>query len=555
MIDPALDVDGVDELARLIESNPNWVASLTDVDLAAISAELDEDQWRAFVRLLENQDPWRRNPATMMVALESRYKLWRYTQLLGERFRAAVLGESIRQIWALPARYGKSLVASQWGPAWAFDFDPTIRLILTSYGDELAQENAFAVRDILRTHNLRATLRRDRQKLDRFMTTAGGGLLASGIRSTMAGFGADGAVVDDPHKDWVEAHSKASRDKIDNQVRSVVRMRLETEMSWMIVCHTRWHPDDLTGRLLGRMEDGTGEPWELVRLPAVAEEYDPDSLDPLLRVPDLLGRLPGQVLEPERFSVAAVAARTLSLGTYLAASLEQQRPSPTEGDVFKRAWWQLDVEDMFSGSADAWVSSWDMKLKGKKTGDYVVGQVWARTGKDLWLLDMFRGRWDQPTVENAVALLMVRWPKVSKHYMENTGNGPEVMEALRTSYPKYELSDDIASELGMTEDEAEAVQRLRRRGMPGIIPVNPKGDKVARAIARTGTIEAGDVHLPGRAAWLGQFLEEVSAFPNTTHDDIVDALTQAIGKLHRRGGRGMRTYGEELRNTRATSVG
>jgi phage terminase large subunit-like protein len=236
--------------------------------------------------------------------------------------------------------------------------------------------------------------------------------------------------------------------------------------------------------------------------------------------------------------------------------MEQQRPAPLGGTIFKRAWWQIDLEDVFKGKADMWVSSWDMKLKQKKTGDYVVGQVWARTGKDLWLVDMIRGQFDQPTTENAVALMMIRWPAVGRHYMENTGNGPEVMEALRTAYPEYVLRDEIADELGMSIEERVAVQSLRRRGMAGIIPVNPKGDKVARAIAVTGSIEAGDVHLPREALWLGTFLEEMSNFTGygDAHDDIVDTATQAIGKLHRRG-RKARTYGEELRNTRAVSVG
>lgn len=549
-VDPTLD-----SLAAAIESDPEWVTTLSEADLRAISEQLSDDEWKAFVRILENLDPWRRNPATMMTTLEPRFHLWNYTNLLGEQFRKAVTGESIRQIWSLPARYGKSLIASRWGPAWALDYDPTLQLMLISYGDMLAIENAFAVRDILRVHGLRATLRRDRQKQDRFLTTAGGGLLGAGIRSTMAGFGADGAVVDDPHKDWIEAHSQAQRDVVDNQVRSVVRLRLEGEHSFILVTHTRWHPDDLTGRLLGRMEDGTGEPWELIRIPALAEAYDPESSDRWLRMRDPLGRAPGEPLEPARFSLKAVEDRALSLGVYLAGALEQQRPSPAEGNVFKRAWWRLDADQLFKGAADRWITSWDMKLKQKRSGDYVAGTVWARTGKDLWLLDMLRGQWDQPTVENAVALMMVRWPKIGRHYMENTGNGPEVMDALRTAHPGYEVSTEISGELAMTAEEISAVERLRRRGMPGIIPVNPKGDKTARGIAVTGTIEAGDVHVSERAAWLPTFLEELAAFPTGAHDDIVDSTTQAILKLRRRGKPGgARLFGEELRTTRAAGV-
>jgi predicted phage terminase large subunit-like protein len=151
-----------------------------------------------------------------------------------------------------------------------------------------------------------------------------------------------------------------------------------------------------------------------------------------------------------------------------------------------------------------------------------------------------------------VALFMVRYPQVRRHVMENTGNGPEVMDALRTAFPNYELRDEIASELGMTEDEATKVQAMRRRGMAGIIPNNPKGSKTVRAIAVTGTVEAGDVHVARSKPWLGTFLEEMGNFTGhgDAHDDIVDSVTQAIRRLHRRGGK-MRTYGAELRETHA----
>jgi predicted phage terminase large subunit-like protein len=150
---------------------------------------------------------------------------------------------------------------------------------------------------------------------------------------------------------------------------------------------------------------------------------------------------------------------------------------------------------------------------------------------------------------------MVRWPKIGRHYMENTGNGPEVMDALRTAHRGYEVSEEISGELAMTPEEKVSVENLRRRGMPGIIPVNPKGDKTARGIAVTGTIEAGDVHVSESAPWLPTFLEELAAFPNGAHDDIVDSTTQAILKLRRKGrAGGARLFGEELRTTRASGV-
>lgn len=518
-------------------------------DLAEAALSLAPDELEAFASALDDDDlvlleqtvgsrlatTWRGTPDAMAEHLTRHkpepYQRWPFARLLGRKFAEAVEGISTRQIWNMPAQYGKSWLASQWGPAWALDRYPDRRFILTSYADDLADRNALAVRDILMEHAglLRCTLRRDQRRQDRFSTEQGGGLLAAGIRAAMTGFPAHGVVVDDPFKDWPEAHSEAQRQLVWNQYRSVIRLRLTTEDAFIIVVMTRWHPDDLVGKLMAESENETGERWELVRLPEIAEEHDPKASDPVLRFPDPLGRKPGEILEPGRFGPEAVRQRHISLGSYLTAGMAQQRPAPEEGGEIKRAWWRL--EDRVPERADEWITSWDMKLKDKESGDFVVGGVWARTGKDYWLLDLYRGQWGFATTVNAIALAAVRHPQCRTHLLENSGNGPEVMAELQNKREDYEVSDDIASQLGMTETEREAVNALRRRGLNGVLPITPKGDKRARMRAVTPTIEAGDVHLPRHASWLGGFLDETAAFPNGLHDDQVDMTSQALSRL------------------------
>ena len=480
---------------------------------------------------------WRGTPATMAVHLDREHlQPFRYFMYLGEKFREAVEGTSTRQIWNLPSRMGKSLLASRWGPAWCLDRYPRSNLILASYGDDLAMENAVGVRHILREHeaDMRVQLRQDRQRQDRFATTDGGGLLAGGIQSALTGFGAGdhgGVVLDDPFKNWQEAHSAARRDLVWNNYRAVIRFRLESPDAWVIVVMTRWHEDDLTGRLLAGMEDETGEPWDLVRLPAFAEECDPTSLDRYARMPDPLGRAPGEVLEPLRFDAEHERDRALAAGSYLTAAMLQQRPSPEEGGELKRAWWKID--STMPTKWDDGLSSWDMKLKDNEAGDFVVGQLWVRTGADYWCLDQLRGQWNQSTTANAIALMAVRHPAIHAHVVENTGNGPEVMQVLREPMTDYTLTTEMAGELGMTIEEAGAVQALRRRGLPGLLPENPKGDKAIRVRAQSPYVEAGNVHLPEHASWLGTFLDEMSSFPNGSNDDQVDAWSQAMRRLAR----------------------
>jgi hypothetical protein len=528
-------MDHVSWRMSMTEGLARELAALSDDELAKLTAEMSDDEYDVVVGIIGGEggdlarrigrgggESWRLTPTTMANYLTGgKLKRWPYAMLLGRKFADAVEGRSTRQIWNMPPRYGKSLYASQWGPAWALDRDPSYQMILASYGDTLALENAHKLRSLLvdyRDH-LRVDLRPDRRAAKRFVTSAGGGILASGLLSGITGFPANGLVLDDPFKNWQEAHSAARRDAVENEFRAVVASRMEWEDSWVIVPMTRWHEDDICGRLIKHAEDETGEAWEMVRIPELCD--DPDN--------DPLGRALGEVIETQRFSKRAIARKHLTAGTYLTASMYQQRPAPEEGGELKRAWWRL--ESSMPPHYDVAVSSWDLKLKDNETGDFVVGQVWGRTGKDMWMVDQLRGQWNQATAESAIALMSIRHPYLRAHYIEKAGNGPEVIAALTSQHPDYELSDDIFSQLGMTLEERIKVTALRRRGMGGIMGVTVKGTKSARMRAVSGYIEAGDVHLPERASWLGTFMDECVTLDTVifTRQGLVPAEEVQVG--------------------------
>lgn len=508
--------------------------SETDMALAEQAIAYVEQQ-RLGVEALE----WRATPATMMHHLTAGKKqMFPYVKLLGEKFVDAVEGRSVRQIWNLPAQYGKSTVASQWGPAWALDRYPERRFILTSYGDDLATRNAYEVRDILRTNasvlNDRAVIRQDARRLDRFTTADGGGILARGIDAGITGWPAHGVVIDDPFKNWIEGHSPSRRETVYNQYKSVLRIRLTTDLAFIIVVMTRWHEDDLTARLIKDMLEG-GEEWEVIRLSEVSEEavpFQPGGVSPatnyVMSLPDPLDRETGEILESRRFSEHSVEMRRRSAGPYLWAGMHQQRPGPAEGGEFKRAWWK--VETVLPPAFDQVITSWDMKLKEARSGDYQSGQCWGRTGSSVWLIEHMHGRWDMPTIKAGIALMQVRHPEASMHVIENTGNGPEVMKELRAGRPDYELSDEIVAELGMVTEERRLVQDLLRRGMNGLVPENPKKSKEVRARAHVGMLEGGDIHVldnPGGRA----LIDQAASFPGGP-DDMVDAWSQAMSRLN-----------------------
>jgi predicted phage terminase large subunit-like protein len=510
--------------------------------LAELVKDMDPDELRRWSRTLPPDDfalieekvadvtgeGWRTDPAAMAKhfagqPLDTSWHHPAHVRFLSRKYRQLVTGESKRQIWNLPGRYGKSRLA-QWGLVWTYDRAPDSRSMYICYGDDLADEGADAVRQILRFHaaELRCQLRRDRQRLDRFITDAGGGLLARGIDSAITGFGVGnggGIVLDDPYKNWQEAHSEAQRKKIYDKFRGTLLNRLDDEAAWILIIHHRMHEADITAQLLADMltSGEFGDQWDVSALAALAVPGDP------------LGRAPGEPLDPERFPRHVVLNRAAGLGTYLASALEQQNPTPEEGNDIKRAWFRIEAFDANSVSFDDSLVSWDTKMKDKESGSFVVGQVWGRSGTDFWCLAEFRGQWNQATMRAAMALAHVRFPFVWRQVVEYTGYGPEVIEHLTAgSGPNYELDPEIAGQLGMNEAEREMVQQLLRNGLPGILGSKPEGDKRVRARQVTPVIEARNCHLPIGAAFVQGFL---AAFPNGSHDDRVDAMSQALSKL------------------------
>ncbi|MDD5486883.1 MAG: phage terminase large subunit, partial [Dehalococcoidales bacterium] len=292
------------------------------------------------------------------------------------------------------------------------------------------------------------------------------------------------AIIDDPVKNQEEADSETMRNKVWEWYLTVLRTRLAPGGAIILVM-TRWHEDDLAGRLLEEMKNG-GEQWEVISLPAEAEEND------------ALGREPGEWLWPERFSPEEYQAIKKTLGSRHWNALYQQRPSPAEGSLIKREWWKFYKQPpaFFSHV----IQSWDCTFKDKETADFVVGQVWGKSGANMYLLDMVRARMDLPTTITAIRTLSDKWPNAFVKLIEDKANGPAVIQMLRNT-------------------------------VGGLIAVNPMGGKVARVNAVSPAIEAGNVYLPEDAPWVHDFIEECAAFPNGKYDDAVDSMSQSLSKL------------------------
>ena len=424
----------------------------------------------------------------------------------------------IRQLLInVPPRHMKSLLVSVLWPAWEWILHPERRWLYSSYAATLSIRDSVKCRTLIESlwyqsfWGDRFALSSDQNTKSRFNNDRSGYRIATSVGGAATGEGGDRIVCDDPHN-VQEAESDAIRLSTTDWFDQVMSTRVnDPRTAAKVVVMQRCHQQDLSGHLLA--QGG----WEHLCLPA---EYEGPTratsigfLDPR--------KNHGELLWPERFGPPEIEALKISLGSYGAAGQLQQRPSPAGGGMFKREWfryWQprganlppviVRLPDGTVRSiiaievphrVDEQIQSWDCSFKDLLTSDFVVGQVWARCGNMFLLGDQVRARLDCPATVRAVRGLTQKWPGTMAKLIEDKANGSAVIQML---------SNEI----------------------PGLLPVNPQGGKIARAAAVSPLVEAGNVYLPHPdfAPWVNDFIEECIAFPNGAHDDQVDAMTQAL---------------------------
>jgi predicted phage terminase large subunit-like protein len=386
----------------------------------------------------------------------------------------------------LPPRHSKSMTVTESFPSWFIGRNPKRSVIEVSYGDALAQK--FGRENRRKIEEYGKSIFNIEMATDNHSATNWsikghrGGMISTGIGGPITGSGADCLIIDDPIKNRAEANSLTYREMIWSEYKSTLRTRLQAN-GIIILILTRWHEDDLAGRILA--SEG-GNEWTIISLPAEAEENDP------------LGRAVGEPLWQEGgFDSAWLKETKRDVGSQDWIALYQQRPSPEEGDLLKRGWWKFYKAP--PAKFDEVLQSWDCSFKDLDSSDYVVGQVWGRVGADKYLLDQVRGKLDIVSTMSAVTTLSAKWPQTKRKLIEDKANGPAVIQMLKHS-------------------------------IPGLIAVEPEGGKVVRVQAARPEIEAGNVYLPDpeQSPWVHDYIEECAAFPNGKNDDQVDSTSQAL---------------------------
>ena len=314
-----------------------------------------------------------------------------------------------------------------------------------------------------------------------------GYLLSVGVGGSITGMGADLLVIDDPVKNEEEALSETYQEKVIGWYNSTAYTRMEKGAN-IIVCQTRWHKQDLSGKLIEEMEYG-GDKWEIINLPAIATEVK-DSRDP---------RKTGEPLWPNKFNLDRMEKIKKQVGTRVWSSLYQQNPVIEGGNIIKEDWFQYYTTlpfDIHNWRDCYLIQSWDLTFK--DTGkSWVVGVTIAKKGADFYLIDMFRQKVGFTETMDAIKSAAQRYPMCKGILIEEKANGSAILNALKKT-------------------------------VSHMIPVQATASKDERLHAVSPIFEAGNFYLPMNYPKNKEIVEEMISFPNGGTDDIVDAISQAL---------------------------
>lgn len=393
-------------------------------------------------------------------------------------------------ILSMPPQHGKSMTITETLPSWYLGKNVNDRVIEISYSEDFAQ--LFG--------------RKNKQKIEQFgksvfnielakspnsntefeLSNNVGSMISRGVMSGVTGRPCNLMIIDDPIKNRLEADSQTYRDRIKGEWNDSFKTRLYAGAK-VILIQTRWHEDDLAGYIIQNEKN-----VEVINLPCEAEDNDP------------LGRNKGEALAPEigkdthwkdEFKQGYITQE--GQRTWLA--LFQGRPTAQEGNLIKRSWWQYYKKEELPELPLVCMSV-DATFKDNPDNDFVAIQVWGKSGINYYLIDRIKEKLDFPKTILAIERMHKRYPQIKHIFIEDKANGSAIISTLQKT-------------------------------MLGIIPVKPEGGKIARANAVSYIIEGGNVYLPSEAEWVEEFVDEWSKFPNSEHDDEVDAGTQALNRM------------------------
>lgn len=404
-----------------------------------------------------------------------------------------------RVIVSIPPRHGKTKLVVETLPVWALSHFPRWPVLFATYEARFAAElGGRAKRFALEHPETGVRVAKGWRASDSaWQTEEGGGMWSSGVGGPMTGRGAKLLLIDDPIKNPAEAFSSVVQESLWAWWQMTARPRLEPGGSAIVVLH-RWAEKDLPGRLLAQMEQG-GEPWEVWRLPAIAEDGD------------LLGRRPGEALWPERYPIAALEALRGGMTSSRWRALFQQDPKPGAGVMFRREWFKIVPE---APTGARWCRFWDFAGSddvGTSASEDPCWTAGVRVGRyrgEWWIADSRRRRAVGKPIEDLLR-------ETAKEDRAVCGGSIKTRGEVEPGGMARQWLDHLAREVLCGFDF---------RGEPA------RESKVRRAEPLAAAAENGHVHLVS-GPWVKDFLDEIEAFPDGRFKDQVDAASGAMNEL------------------------
>ena len=421
----------------------------------------------------------------------------RHHALMAKKFEEIAEGKTKRLIINMPPRHTKSEFASFMLPAWFLGRFPGKKIIQCSNTAELAVGFGRKVRNLVDSEVYakifpNVALRSDSKAAGRWSTNANGEYFAIGVGGTVTGKGADLLIIDDPHSEQeaaLAAGDPSVYDKVFEWYTSGPRQRLQPGGS-IVVVMTRWAKRDLTGRILQSMTDRDGDEWEIIELPAILPSEKP--------------------LWPEFWSFDELSKLRIELPLSKWQAQYQQDPTSEEGALVKREWWQ-EWEGENPPYCQFIIQSWDTAFTKNERSDYSACTTWGVFYKDenendphIILLDALKERMEFPELKARALEYYQEWQPDAFIIEAKASGAPLVFELRRMGIPVQEFTPT--------------------RG----------NDKISRLNSVTDLFASGKVWAP-RKRWAEEVIEEMAAFPNSDHDDLVDSSTQALIRF-RKGG-------------------
>lgn len=492
----------------------NKAVTFDDVDVDHLLDNLDafsEEEILEIDRMVDELNNRKANKAAYMDLIEfckrmqPDYLVGKHHKILATMLMSIERGDKDRICVNIPPRHGKSQLVSIYFPAWFLGRNPDKKVMMVSHTTDLAVDFGRKVRNLISSDDYRAIfptvrLAQDSKSAGRWNTNSGGEYYACGIGSALAGRGADLLLVDDPHseQDVINGNFEVF-EKAYEWFTFGARTRLMPGGRVAII-QTRWHMDDLTGRVTRDMvNNDLSDQYEVVEFPAILEIESKKS-----------GKVVHKPLWPEFFDMKALERTKASMPVFQWNAQYQQQPTAEEAAVVKREWWQEWTSEN-PPVCEYIIMSLDAAAEKHNRADFTALTTWG-----VFLNEE----------ENAYHIILLNSIKERLEF-------PELKALAMQEYNEWEPDSFIVEK---KSSGAALYQEMRRTGLPvqEYTPHRGSGDKMARLNSVADIIASGMVWVP-QTRWAEEVIEEIAGFPFMSHDDLVDSTVMALMRF-RQGG-------------------